>query len=332
MNRSQYIEYLNRELYIRETNRKTVSTSLAIVFIVLEVGGNFVVCYAVLKTKKLYSLTNFFLVILSLSDLVRGIVLMPIWIDVLLNGQKNFTDNGCKFTGFTSSFCIIGKLFTVLLICMNRLTRVYRPSTYDWLFQKWFAVAMVTVTWLTALTVVIILTTSGLAKIEFHPGRAICLLIFEDQSVFQDLVVAQFIFSVIIPLCLNVLSHFKAFNDLKEHKREAGGKIRVQIFNKRHDEVENELENHGHDIEATRTLLGVVYGYIFCSTITTSIILADAFRPYYFDRGTHLALTFFLFVNGIINPALFSRTNKPFRDVCLEIFGCKWSRRVIHVQ
>lgn len=330
MNRSQYIEYLNKELYIREVNRKTVSTSLGIVITVLSLGGNFTVCYAVLKTKKLYTLTNFFLVVLSLSELVRGIALMPLWIHVLLNGEKLFTEDGCKFTGFTSSFCTIGKLFTVLLICINRVISVHRPSSYKWLFRKWFAIVMVIITWLVALMIVVILTITGVSKIEFHPGRAICLLMFEDLTIFQDLVVAQFVFSVIVPLGLNILAHVKAFNDLKEHKREARGKIRVQNFNKRHDEVEDKPENQ--DIEATRTLLGVVYGYILCSTITTSIILADAFRPYYFDRGTHLALTFFLFVNGIINPALFSRTSKPFRDVCLAIFGCKWNRRVIHVQ
>jgi hypothetical protein len=316
---------------MRDVNRKTVSTSLAIVITVVALGCNTTVCYAVLKTKKLHTITNFFLVILSLSDLGREIVVMPLWIHVLLNGQKNITDTGCKFMGFTSLFFTTGKLFTIHLICINRFFSVFRPTIYNWLFQKCLAVGMVTFTWLLSLITVLILTTTGMTKIEFHPGRAMCLLMFEDLNVLQNLAVTQFMFSVVIPLCLNIVSHVKAFNELKEHKREARGKIRVQNVNKRNDDIET-IKTETRDIQATRTLLGVVYGYTFCSTITTSIILADSFRPYFFDRGTHLALTFFLFVNSIINPALFSRTSKPFRNVCLEMFGCKWNRRVIHVQ
>ncbi|KXJ29278.1 hypothetical protein AC249_AIPGENE29026 [Exaiptasia diaphana] len=135
----------------------------------------------------------------------------------------------------------------------------------------------------------------------------------------------------VMPLWIDVL--INAYNELKEHKRETRGKVRIQIFavpEMIKEEVEQTTSKD--EIQATRTLLGIVYVYCLCSILTTSIEMADAYRPYFLDRGTHLALTFFGFVNSILNPLMLTRTNKEFRDVVVVMVGCKWNSRAIHVQ
>ncbi|KAK3699553.1 hypothetical protein QZH41_003929 [Actinostola sp. cb2023] len=334
MNRTQYFEYLMQELADRQKNRISVSTSIAIVFVIVAWGSNFTVCYCVLKTKKLHSLANFFLVFLSMADLVQAITVMPLWIDVLVTGKMNFSQNGCKFTGFMLSFCDTGKLLTIYTILINRLCNIYRPSIYAQLYHRWASIAMVIITWSLTLVIVVVMTTVGIATIEFHPGRAMCVLTYKDLDTTRSLVLTVFTLSAVVPLCINIVCHIKAYHELKEHKREARGKIRIQIFSITEiAKEENESKTDKDDIQATRTLLGVVYAYALCNILTTSIVMADSFRPFFLDRGTHLALTFFLFVNSVINPLIFSRTSKTFRDVYVEVFGCKWNRsRVIHVQ
>ncbi|XP_020911629.1 melatonin receptor type 1B-A [Exaiptasia diaphana] len=333
MNKTQYVIYLYRELSSRHRGRISVASSIALVFLFLTWGLNFTVCFCVIKNRKLHKLTNFFLVILAFADLTWEVTVMPLWIDVLINGKMRFSQTGCMFTGFMTTLCKIGKLMTIYMISINRLCNVYWPSIYPSLYNKCASIAMVTITWCVSLIIAIVVTTVSDATFEFHPGRGMCLFTYKDLTIAGYLTISKFLFSAVIPLCINTVCHFKAYNELKEHKRETRGKVRIQIFavpEMIKEEVEQTTSKD--EIQATRTLLGIVYVYCLCSILTTSIEMADAYRPYFLDRGTHLALTFFGFVNSILNPLMLTRTNKEFRDVVVVMVGCKWNSRAIHVQ
>lgn len=333
MNKTQYYEYLLHELSIRHKGRVSVASSIAIVFALLAWGLNFTVCFSVIRNRRLHTLTNFFPVLLSFADLSWEVTVMPLWIDVLINGKMRFSQNGCNFTGFMSMFYHIAKVFTIYLISINRACNIYLPAVYPKIYHKWSSIAMVIATWCLALIIAVVITTVTTATFEFHPGRGMCLMTFQDLNTIRYLVAAMFVFCAVLPLCMNILCHIKAFHELKEHKRETRGKIRIQIFGvPEMPKEDHDTTTSREEIQSTRTLLGVIYGFSLCILLTTSIIMADVYRPYFLDRGTHLALTFFTFVNSILNPLIFARTNKEFREVVVVMLGCKWSRRIIHVQ
>jgi len=333
MNKTQYYDYLQNELTIRHKGRISVASSSAIVFAFLSWGPNFMVCFCVIKNKKLHSLTNFFLVFLAVADLAWEICVMPLWIDVLATGKMRFSQKGCNFSGFTTVFFHIGKLLTIYTISVNRICNIYCPAVYGKMYCKWPSVAMVIATWCLTIILTVVITTASSASYEFHPGRGMCLLTFNDVMKMRYLVVTMFVFCAVLPLCMNIICHIKAYHELKEHKRETRGKIRIQTFAiPEMVQEEHATTTDKEEIRSTRTLLGVIYSFSLCNLLTTSIIMADVFRPYFLDRGTHLALTFFTFVNSILNPLILARTNSAFREVVVVMLGCKWTRRVIHVQ
>lgn len=334
MNKTLYFEYLQSELSQRHKGRISVASSIAIVFVFLSWGPNFMVCFCVIKNKRLHTLTNFFLVFLSAADLFWELVVMPLWVDVLVNGKMRFSQRGCSLSGFMTVFCHIGKLLTIYTISINRICNIYCSAVYRQIYHKWPSIAMVTSTLCLTVILTVAITTVSSATYEFHPGRAMCLLTFDDVTMMPSLAVTMFVFCVVLPLSMNMICHIKAYNQLKEHKRETRGKIRMQIRFAIAETTKEELDTttNKEEIRSTRTLLGVVYNFSLCNLLVTSIIMADVFRPYFLDRGTHLALTFFTFVNSILNPVIFARTNSEFREVVVVMLGCKWSRRVIHVQ
>ena len=58
-----------------------------IIFNVLSLTGNIMVCIAVCKNTRLRTTTNLYIIALALSDLMSGVFLMPFSLGVLITGE-----------------------------------------------------------------------------------------------------------------------------------------------------------------------------------------------------------------------------------------------------
>ncbi|XP_053097021.1 neuropeptide FF receptor 1 like 3 isoform X1 [Pangasianodon hypophthalmus] len=101
---------------------------LAYLFIfLLCMMGNSVVCLTVLRNRHMWTVTNVFILNLSISDLLVGIFCIPTTlVDNLITGWP-FSDIICKLSGLVQGMSVCASVFTLVAIAVDRFRCVVYP-------------------------------------------------------------------------------------------------------------------------------------------------------------------------------------------------------------
>ncbi|XP_009991074.1 PREDICTED: neuropeptide FF receptor 2-like, partial [Tauraco erythrolophus] len=132
--------------------------SVAAVFIVsylliflLCMVGNGAVCFIVLRSKHMRTVTNLFILNLAVSDLLVGIFCMPTTLlDNIIAGWP-FGSLVCKMSGMVQGISVSASVFTLVAIAVDRFRRVVCPFKQKLTVST--AVAVVAVIWILAVAI-----------------------------------------------------------------------------------------------------------------------------------------------------------------------------------
>lgn len=122
------------------------SSSLAVICLVALVG-NISLYIIVLKNRRLRSVTNFFILNLSLADILVAAVSMPITIATTVLGDWPLGQNGCVAVGFLTILTFIASVMGLALIAINRYYYVVQWKTYSHIFSKRRALPFCLLSW-----------------------------------------------------------------------------------------------------------------------------------------------------------------------------------------
>ena len=99
--------------------------------------GNVSVIVAVILSRRLQTITNVYVVILSCSDIVIALIL-PIKMSIMLDGTLEKQHLACAVTGSVSFICNGCSVFTLIMIAFNRYFLITQPKErYQRLFTKY---------------------------------------------------------------------------------------------------------------------------------------------------------------------------------------------------
>ena len=85
---------------------------------------NIIVCLIVLSDRRLWTITNSFIVSLSVADLLIAAALIPIYI------CENFTMTKTPITGYVIAFLLLASIFNIGAVTYERYVALTRPLGY----------------------------------------------------------------------------------------------------------------------------------------------------------------------------------------------------------
>ncbi|XP_051268493.1 neuropeptide FF receptor 2-like [Dicentrarchus labrax] len=121
----QNITYV--DFYLHKPSVAAVFTvSYLLIFVVCMVG-NGVVCFIVLRSKNMRTVTNLFILNLAISDLLVGIFCMPTTlVDNIITGWP-FGSVVCKLSGMVQGISVSASVFTLVAIAVDRFRCIVYP-------------------------------------------------------------------------------------------------------------------------------------------------------------------------------------------------------------
>ncbi|KAF1377775.1 hypothetical protein PFLUV_G00204240 [Perca fluviatilis] len=121
----QNITYV--DFYLHKPSVAAVFTvSYLLIFLVCMVG-NGVVCFTVLRSKNMRTVTNLFILNLAISDLLVGIFCMPTTlVDNIITGWP-FGSVVCKLSGMVQGISVSASVFTLVAIAVDRFRCIVYP-------------------------------------------------------------------------------------------------------------------------------------------------------------------------------------------------------------
>ncbi|XP_041667468.1 neuropeptide FF receptor 2-like [Cheilinus undulatus] len=115
------------DFYLHKASVAVVFTvSYLLIFMVCMVG-NGVVCFIVLRSKNMRTVTNLFILNLAISDLLVGIFCMPTTlVDNIITGWP-FGSVLCKLSGMVQGISVSASVFTLVAIAVDRFRCIVYP-------------------------------------------------------------------------------------------------------------------------------------------------------------------------------------------------------------
>uniref|UniRef100_A0A8C1LIA6 Melatonin receptor 1C n=1 Tax=Cyprinus carpio TaxID=7962 RepID=A0A8C1LIA6_CYPCA len=135
-----------------------VAATLAGVLIfttVADIVGNLLVILSVYRNKKLRNAGNIFVVSLSVADLVVALYPYPLALVALFHNGWTMGSLHCQLSGFVMGLSVIGSVFNITAIAINRYCYICHSLRYDRLYSRQNTCLYLLLTWtLTALATV----------------------------------------------------------------------------------------------------------------------------------------------------------------------------------
>ena len=209
---------LNSELPSRSLPVVITEASVCIALCIVCIIGNSLVCIAAYRNSNLRSTTNLYIIALAVSDLLCGIVEMPLASATLIFGRWVFGDALCQFQGFVDVFAYYVTAPTLGLTAFNRYVKIVKTSHYKKIFSPRRSKIWLSCLWLFLALYLLIVRVTNWANIDFIQSYAVCsfdYLTIESQIVHYCITVGLLF---VLPLFVGIFSYYKIFLKTNEHQ------------------------------------------------------------------------------------------------------------------
>ncbi|XP_078258829.1 melatonin receptor type 1B-like [Rhinoraja longicauda] len=175
----------------------TALSSVLIFTTAVDILGNFLVIMAVFRNKKLRNTGNAFVVSLAFADLVVAVYPYPLVLFAIFHNGWFLGDIHCKLSGFLMGLSVIGSIFNVTAIAINRYCYICHSLTYDKLYSCRNTMIFVFLTW--TLTVFAIIPNFFVGSIQYDARVYSCTF---TQTVSPSYTIAVVIVHFLVPIAV----------------------------------------------------------------------------------------------------------------------------------
>ncbi|XP_072514790.1 neuropeptide FF receptor 1 like 3 [Salminus brasiliensis] len=302
--------------------------------------GNGVVCLIVLRNRHMWTVTNVFILNLSISDLLVGIFCIPTTlVDNLITGWP-FSDVMCKLSGLVQGTSVCASVFTLVAIAVDR----FRCIVYPFKPKLTLLVAKATIGMIWLLALVIMFPSALMLTVEQERGHFTvhndnynlsyplysCYETWPDPQMRKVYTTVLFAHIYLVPLILIILMYGRI-----------GAKLYSTTVLVNIDQAD--AAPHGKCPVSQRKIkvikMLIVVALLFMLSwlpLWTLMLLTDYARP----EGDQLELLtgyifpfshWLAFANSSVNPIIYGYFNenfkRGFRAVCQQTSCCSRGRR-----
>ncbi|XP_043935153.1 melatonin receptor type 1C-like [Protopterus annectens] len=161
--------------------KQTSTTEKCILFVVLsftivtDITGNGLVIFSVLRSKKLRNSGNVFVISLSIADLIVALYPYPVYLTAIINDAWILGDMHCKVSGIVVSIGVIGSVYSITAIAVNRYCYICHSSRYDKLYSMKNTFCYFVMLWI--LTIIVLLPIIFVDALQYDPRAYSCTFI-----------------------------------------------------------------------------------------------------------------------------------------------------------
>lgn len=192
-----------------------LEVGVLLIMSVLGVLGNVCLCVMVYKTRQLQTVSNYLIVHLALTDLLRIFTTISVSVIVIVKRTWVFGEVFCSVNGCYTLIFLVTSLMSVTLISINRYYLVVRPNQSKSVFSKRKTALMLGLLWILA-------TTSGVppnlgwGEYGFFTSRATCFIALGSSYSYTSVLVVAFI---AFPFSVMIFCYLKVYLAIKKSKQ-----------------------------------------------------------------------------------------------------------------
>ncbi|XP_016014143.1 melatonin receptor type 1B [Rousettus aegyptiacus] len=293
-----------------------VAPALSAVLIVttaVDVLGNLLVIFSVLKNRKLRNAGNLFLVSLALADLAVALYPYPLILVAIFHDGWALGEVHCKASAFVMGLSVIGSVFNITAIAINRYCYICHSVAYHRIFRYWHTPLYICLVWL--LTVVALVPNFFVGSLEYDPRIYSCTFI---QTASTQYTAAVVVIHFLLPMAVVSFCYLRIWMLVLQARRKARS--------------ESKLCLRPSDIRSFLTMFVVFVIFAICWAPLNCIGLVVAIDPEEMapqvPEGLFVTSYFLAYFNSCLNAIVYGLLNQNFRREYKKIVLALWSPRL----
>ncbi|XP_036407171.1 melatonin receptor type 1A-A [Megalops cyprinoides] len=276
----------------------TTLGSFLIFTIVVDILGNLLVIFSVYRNKKLRNAGNIFVVSLAVADLMVAIYPYPLVLTSIFHNGWNLGYVHCQISGFVMGLSVIGSIFNITGIAINRYCYICHSLKYDKLYSDKNSVCYVLLIWV--LTVIAIVPNLFVGSLQYDPRVYSCTFV---QSASSAYTIAVVFFHFILPIMIVTYCYLRIWILVIQVRRRVKPDIRPKLT--------------PHDVRNFVTMFVVFVLFAVCWAPLNFIGLAVAVNPGMvmplIPEWLFVSSYFMAYFNSCLNAIVYGLLNQNFR-------------------
>ncbi|XP_061163964.1 octopamine receptor-like [Saccostrea echinata] len=272
--------------------------------------GNISVYLIVLRSKKLRTITNFFILGLAAADILVSIGNMPVTVATLFEGNWPLDHTSCLVFGFINMLTLCSSVLSLCNISINRYVMICRPFHSKVIYTKRNAILMIIGVYTLAF-VISLPPLFGWAAYAYIPVQSFC---FCDWTLAPSYAIFMISCCFGGPFTVMTVCNILIFCSAKKSNRNT--KYYTTAKSKKKDAQAKELR-------LASILLVVVIVFVICWCPYCISMLLSIYAPGFAPRGFHMFTILVGYANSGANPIIYGVMNRAFRNGFKQLY-CGW--------
>ncbi|XP_069141418.1 G-protein coupled receptor moody-like [Argopecten irradians] len=269
--------------------------------------GNVMVIIAVKSTKKLQTVSNYFIINLSISDLVFVTCVLPFNIYTFITDGWYLEETLCKFIGFMGYTLTGTTIMTVVLIAYNRYKLVTDMMGYKRLYSKTNMAIMITLSWTLPVVFLLPAITELWGKFGYVPMMVTCNLLLDHNS--QKFKIFLLIVRAGIPCVLIVYFYIKIYLTTYNSSKRILANMRFL--------APTDTNNLSREMHLTKMM--VVIFLVFAISYFPCTITGLIDWNHVMSKTFHMFCATTVYIGSALNPVLYGLLNQQFRNAYIKL-------------
>ncbi|XP_004715678.1 melatonin-related receptor [Echinops telfairi] len=268
-----------------------------VITIVVDLIGNSMVILAVSKNKKLRNPGNIFVVSLSVADMLVAIYPYPMMLHAMAVGGWDLSQLQCQIIGFMTGLSVVGSIFNIMAIAINRYCYICHSLQYERLFSMRITCIYLVVTWF--MTILAVLPNMYVGTIQYDPRTYTCVFSYMTNPVFAVTIVGV---HFVLPLLIVGFCYIQIWAKVLAVRAAAAG----QNPDNQLAEVRNFL---------TMFVIFLLFAVCWCPVNALTVLVAVSPKGVVdkIPDWLYLAAYFIANINSCLNAVIYGLLNENFR-------------------
>uniref|UniRef100_A0A8C6VP54 Melatonin receptor 1B n=1 Tax=Naja naja TaxID=35670 RepID=A0A8C6VP54_NAJNA len=292
-----------------------VLSSVLIFTTVVDVVGSLLVVVSVFKNRKLRNAGNVFVVSLALADLVVALYPYPLILVALFHNGWSLGETHCKASGFVMGLSVIGSIFNITAIAINRYCYICHSFVYNKVYSRWNTMFYVCLVWV--LTVVATVPNFFVGSLKYDQRIYSCTFAQTTSSCYT---IAVVVIHFILPITIVTFCYLRIWILVIRVRRKVKSELKLKI--------------KPSDFRNFLTMFVVFVIFAFCWAPLNLIGLAVAINPSEIapkiPEWLFVVSYFMAYFNSCLNAIIYGLLNQNFRKEYKRILMSLWIPTLFH--
>ncbi|CAB3375735.1 Hypothetical predicted protein [Cloeon dipterum] len=299
--------------------RQVLWSVLYAMMVVVATGGNVIVIWIVLAHKRMRTVTNYFLVNLSVADTMVSTLNVTFNYTYMLNSHWPFGTVYCKITQFVAVLSICASVFTLMAISFDRYMAIVNPLRPR--MGKRTTLCITVLIWLVgtvlSLPFLIVFTTFEISLTD-GSTRIVCYAEWPDgdtnNSVLEYWYNVFFMFvTYVVPIVVMSITY---------------ARVGIELWGSQSigECTQRQMENIKSKRRVVKMMMAVVAIFVVCWLPFHAYFIVTSHLPEIttasYIQEVYLAIYWLAMSNSMYNPIIYCWMNSRFRRGFKQFFSC----------